>query len=234
MAGDNLGLNGEIIKDLSVIDKSELKAMAEKIVKNLLFSATGYGGELYKCFSKTLEMIAPKTAQEIAEEFLESKEYQAYHLIPFQGKGLSLQEAFFNFFSSHIQYKDNTLLQEYLKHEFLCSTIRLLAINPNPIFRFESKLLSFGNNMIIGIESYSKQFIMSLAIKNSGAFFLYAFNGQQIIVGPIPELYADILLTNHSMEEFQRLYERRRVSKKIVKNAYKKLSDLHLLNHKAA
>lgn len=232
--GVDIGWSDKDQKDLALIDKSELLEMSQRIIKNLLYSVSGHGGELYASFPNILRLIEPKKPIEIIEEFLESKEFSSYHLIPFDGAGLCLQEAFYNFLKDHSSYKNNYLFHEYLIHEFLSSSIRLLSVNKNPSFRFASNMIIFLPHLIYGIHKYSQAFMGELKIKNLKASFLYAFNRNQIIVGPIPTFYGEIISANPDAKELKRICDKNGISEEIGTEAYNKLCKLALVTKLAA
>ena len=95
--GQDIDIGDQMRHTLSTIDKDELQSMAKQIVKNFLFTSSGYGGELYNSFPSVFKLLSHINSEDIVENFLETSYFTAYQVMPYQGKGVCLQEAFYNF-----------------------------------------------------------------------------------------------------------------------------------------
>jgi hypothetical protein len=191
---EDLGLSEEDFSELSSIDREQLIASAERMAQKI-YSGNHQGGQGLKsvfpeCFS-ALEQQTQKNGVEIVYEFLESEHFGDYKELPFNGKGICIEQAFYGFVEERYWKKDSPL-EAIVRNEFLLSLFKNISKMESPNFDLPKTFVSQNKLCRYSVQVYQHR-LTEAGIETQPHFILYAAAGGHFISDEITPLIADIL-----------------------------------------
>ncbi|MBJ6363197.1 hypothetical protein ACFOQM_18420 [Paenibacillus sp. GCM10012307] len=190
------------IENLKTIDREELMATAKTIKSNIISGNIDYNGGLKSAYPGVFSEFKESSIDmdDLLYDFIESIWFQDYKEIPFSGRGICIEEAFYHYMLSNENFINrspyNTLL---LQHEFLNAIHSILVINKNPNFRIHSPLIIHNRSISYSVVKYPGKIVSALenSLKkfetDDEVLYVYAATKKHLIKGQISELISEIL-----------------------------------------
>jgi hypothetical protein len=135
-SGDTFSGHSPALRDLRW---PEVEAFASLCRSELLCGTEGNGG-LSRAFPRTLELLVRYRVDTMSlmEDFLQSTWFARARTMPFAGRGISVEEAFYRFL---VRIELPELCEppacHILAHEFFSTIMTLLAVNRDPAFEVD-------------------------------------------------------------------------------------------------
>jgi hypothetical protein len=211
-----LGLVDEDLEALASLSPEELEREAASVREDLLRRRHRGSGTLRDLYPRTLAawtVAHPDDADfvELLSRFMESGAFEGYREIPFAGRGLCLEEAFYRFCEAEEigEAADR-------EAEFLGAMIKAVLTSPDPDFTLPAELHATAQGFF--------------AVAERGAEpRLFAAVARRMITGALTPFLADLLLRD---ENPTCVAERHGVSGAVAEAALAKLAALGLLQRR--
>jgi hypothetical protein len=210
----SLGLAEEDLEALASISPEAIEREAASVREDLLRRRHRGSGTLRDLYPRTLvawTLAHPDDADfvELLSRFMESDSFARYREIPFAGRGLCLEEAFFRFCEAEEigEAADR-------EAEFLGAMIKAVLTSPDPDFTLPAELHASAAGFF--------------AVATRGAEpILFAAVATRMMTGSLTPFLADVLLRE---EDAMRVAERHGVSPDVAEAALAKLRALGLFD----
>ena len=177
---DALYRDRPLVGNTPLLDLTELQKLRRRIHSQVASSGDA-SHSLEAIFPRSMsyfQKVAPET--NLVVQFMHSGHFERYIDLPFVGRGISREEAFFQFLRS-LAPPDKLSI---LKHEFLMHMMKELAANPLPFFDIECEDIARRKKGYIAV------------VREGGKDpYLYASLEGRFIHGPITNLLSDLILT---------------------------------------
>ena len=189
---------------LMSVDTDELGKMATLVRRDVLSGAGS--GNLLRSFPRTFMTLATagRAPEDIVDRFVASEDFRESRELPFAGRGLSIEEAFYNFVAGDPELVMSWHGQHpWMLHEFLSAIFAILATSPEPNFEIRTPTVRQNHACRYALVTYSAAFICAIRNvevrepKGDERIFLYAAANQALIRGPISTTAAAILIREH-------------------------------------
>lgn len=210
----DLNLKHEDLKAIQTIDKQELEQTSNKLCLNILNGNSEVEGGIKKAYADTFQKLKSIYFSEydLAYEFLASPSFSLYKELPYTGKGICLEEAFFLFLSTQMKWSENEHDRLLLLHEYLTVMFSILTVNKNPNFEIKSEYIKFNGDVWYTVITYPKTFLNEIkpeikTITQDNIYWLYASSlKDSFISGPVSKLIASLIskedIDNMNIQEF--------------------------------
>jgi hypothetical protein len=170
-------------------------------------------GSLLDLYPRTIEAFrrlhgeADDATLELAYSFMDSAAFDEYREFPHAGAGATLEESFYRF--AEAEDLGDPVAREA---EFLAAMAKLMCANPRIDARLPTELRKAAKG--------------HFAVSARGAPVLYGALLGRFVTGPLTPFLAELLVTSADREKTA---ERHRVSKSVLAESLRRLSDLGIL-----
>jgi hypothetical protein len=199
---ESLGLEPSAQAHLRTIDPDELVAISAAIGRDLLRGNVEYDGGLRSTFPDLFAQLerAGHGAAALVERFVASPQYADSRQVPYGPRGISVEEAFFEFLRG-----DDALRAagphavDLLTHEFLSGLLSILVLNRDPSFAVRTALIRDNGVARYAVQRYPLEFVRTLTTRpvapdpSGAALFLYAAAPARFVRGPATPVTAALL-----------------------------------------
>ncbi|MFC4075895.1 hypothetical protein [Salinithrix halophila] len=206
---EELQLSIEDLKHLRTVDKEELIATSKTIARNLLAGNLEHSGGLRVSYPGVFQELQRLKVDltELMYSFMESPPFNHYAEVPFAGRGICIEEAFYSYLIGErffIEASPNNAL--LLTHEFLTALLSILVINKDPAFRIDTDKIQHNGCVFYAVQTYPKEIAKALAKRPLEEFegaevcWLYAAASNRLLTGPVTPVIVEMLQSGSESE----------------------------------